>query len=404
MKRLPASATRMILAVCALVVADLAYAATYEFRDRNRDNDYLGSSTWKTNNGISVATSPGSGDAAYVTSGTGHDVKVTVPGDVSTDFNYLVFKAQDSSSFKFYMTGNAHTFELPYSEGGKYSTSWALGLQTGDGAAYATVKTATSSGPCCSWTDPYFTLSSASDHYPTFVASRGTYDFLTACGYSTANNTFKMNNRGGEIIFGTNVVVKLPKVEIDHSNAHLRFRGSQATWGASFDVKAGHVEVSDNATVSVSETVQVYGSTIPSMTISNTAFTTSKNLFVGLNSNGKLIVENGADVKITGGDAIQVGHNAGSGGVEVRGGKLTTGRIRLSRGAATADKTAYFRQTGGTTTLTGDGIQFQQSCTGNNLGTHYVQLDGGVLEAKAIFRAADVTAGTVYLSGNGGRY
>ena len=397
----------MIFAVCAFAIADMAHAATYEFRNRNKDNDYLDSSTWKTNNGVNVATSPGSGDAAYVTSGTGYDVKVTVPGDVSVDLGYLVFKAQKSSSFKFYTTGDAHTFEEPYSSGGRYSTSWALGFQDGDGKAYATVKTATSAGPCFSWTDPYFTLSSASDFYPTLVISRGTYDFLTACGYNTSSNIFKMADYGGEVIFGTNVVVKLPKVEINHANARLRFRGSQATWGNAFNVLAGNVEVSDGATVSVpstSDNVSVYGDGTPCLTVSNASLTVSKAMFIGLSRNGKLIVEDGADVKINGGDHIQVGHSAGNGGVEVRGGRLNTGRIRVSRSSAAANKTAYFLQTGGTTTLTTDGIQFQQTCTDNNKGTHYVQLDGGVLEAKSIFRDSTVTAGTVYLSGNGGRY
>ena len=391
-------------AACAFAVIVSAHGATYEFINRNRDNDYLGSSTWKTNNGISVATSPGPGDGTYVTSGTGHDVKVTVPGDVSVDLGYLVFKAQPSSSFKFYTTGDAHTFELPYSEGGMYSTTWALAFQNGEGVAYAMVKTATSAGPCFSWTDPYFTLSSDGDSYSTLVVSRGTYDFLSACGYDTSGNTFKMESRSGVIVFGTNVVVKLPKVEINNSGAHLRFRGSQATWGKAFDVKAGHVEVSDGATVSAEETVQIYGDGVPSMTVSNASLTVLRNLFVGLSNDGKLIVEDGAKVKVNGGDAIQIGQGGGYGGVEVRGGELTTTRMRISRSGATAAKTAYFLQTGGTTTLTGTGIQFQQFCTDNNLGTHYVKLDGGVLEAASIFRDATVTAGTVYLSGDGGTY
>ncbi len=397
-----------LLLVLMLASASTYGAASYEFRNRNRDNDYLGSSTWKTNNGVTVTSPPIAGSIVYVTSGTGYDTLITVANDVSVDYRTLIFKAQASSSFKFYTTGNAHTFEMPYSSGGLYANP-ALVFQGGDAAAFASVGGSATAGPVCSWTDPEFTLTSDGSSVSTLVFTRGTFDFLTPGGGDASANTYVQNNKPGTVLFGTNVVVKLPKVSVNQISTHLLFRGSQVTWSGLFNLQAGRVEVSDGATVSASgDNIQIQGQSVPSLTISNATFTTAKNMLVGMGTDGKLIIEDGASVKIEGADAIQVGHSAGNGGVEVRGGSLRTPRIRVSRAGAGAEKTAYFLQTGGTTKLTGTGstfpgIQFQQSCTGNNLGTHYVQLDGGVLEAKSIFRDATVTAGTAYLSGNGGR-
>ena len=111
-----------LLLVLILVSASTYGAASYEFRNRNRDNDYLGSSTWKTNGGISVTSPPIAGSIVYVTSGTGYDTLITVANDVSVDYRTLIFKAQASSSFKFYTAGNAHMFEMPYSSGGYMPT------------------------------------------------------------------------------------------------------------------------------------------------------------------------------------------------------------------------------------------------------------------------------------------
>ena len=395
----------IVLLLVLMLVGVSAYgAASYEFRNRNRDNDYLGSSTWKTNGNVSVSSPPIAGSIVYVTSGTGYNTLITVANDVSVDYRTLIFKAQPSSSFKFYTTGNAHTFEMPSSSGGLYAKP-ALIFQDGDAAQYAVIESV-NAGPVCSWTDPEFTLASDGSSVSTLVFSSGTFDFLTPGGIDvSANNTYIQNNRPGTVLFGTNVVVKLPKVTVNHISTHLLFRGSQATWKGLVNLMAGRVEVTDGATVSASgDNIQITGLSVPSLTISNATFTTAKNIFVGMGNDGKLIIEDGANVKIDGGDAIQVGHSAGNGGVEVRGGTLNTSRIRVSRSTAGAEKTAYFLQTGGTTKLSGTGIQFQQGCTDNNVGTHYVRLDGGVLETKSIFRDATVTAGTAYLSGNGGRY
>ena len=405
--------SRIALVVCFVAVTSAWAGDTYEFRNRNVDNDYLGATTWKTNFQYYTTTQPGSGDRPYVTSGTGHDVEVTVTNDVSVDYEYLVFKAQKSSSFKFYTTGNAHAFEMPYSEGGMYETGGdgALFFQNGNAAFCAGIAVPSSHGPCCSWTDPYFTMSSDSEGYSTVVFSRGTFDFLTPGGYDASANTFKMVTSGSEMLFGTNVVVKLPKVSISHEDARLLFRGSRvalkspdvSTSTYSFVLNKGYVEVSDNATLSAYG-IHITGSPAPMFVVSNAVATFAGNMKLGISADGKLIVKNGGSLSVAGADALMVADAGGNGGVEVLGGSLSTPRIRLSRATATAEKTAYFLLTGGTATLTGDGIQFQQSCTDNNLGTHYVQLDGGVLEAKAIFRAATVTAGTAYLSADGGRY
>ena len=400
---------KQIVFMCALMLAGVcAYGAVYEFRNRNLDQDYLGPSTWKLSDGTLMQTPPASGDTVFVTSGTGHDTLVSVTNDVSVDYYRLIFKAQPSSSFRFFTAGDAHTFEMPVSSGEQYYST-PIYFQNGDGAPFACIGDCAAAGPVCSWTDPEFTLTSSASSVSTVVFSRGTFDFLTPGGVSAAANTYKHIDKAGTMLFGTNVVVKLPKVSIAWGASHLKFRGSQVTLGGAFNVTAGHVELSDGATVSASSGVgmQVYGQSVPTMTISNATLTTSSNagnLFVGLSEDGKLYIEDGASVTINGGDAIQIGHSGGSGGVEMRGGTLKTSRIRIARQTATAAKTAYFLQTGGTTTLSGTGIQFQQSCTGNNLGTHYVQLDGGELKAKSIFRDSTVTAGTVYLSGDGGRY
>ncbi len=405
------------LLLALMLVSVSAYGVdSFEFRDRKKDNDYLGATTWKTNNNSYVSIPPTPGNRVYVTSGTGFDTLITVTNDVSVDYERLIFKAQPSSSFKFYTTGNAHTFEMPYSSGGLYSNP-ALVFQDGDANAFAQVDRNAAAGPVCSWTDPYFTMSSASDSRSTVVFSRGTLDFLTPCGYDTSANTFKMTGYGGTILFGTNVVVKLPKVSINNADAQLLFRGSSialktpetSTGIYSFSLQQGYVEASDGATLTAYG-IQIAGPGTPTFVVSNAVATFAGNMKVGASYDGKLVVKDGGSVTVREADAMMVADGAGDGGVEVLGGSLMVQRIRISRGVATAEKTGYFLQTGGTTKLTGTGstfpgIQFQQSCKGNNLGTHYVQLDGGVLEAKAIFRAdADASGGTVYLSGNGGRY
>lgn len=383
-----------------------AYGAVYEFRNRNIDNDYVGSSTWKLSDGTLTNMPPASGDGAYVTSGTGHSTLVSVTKDVSTDCKYMVFKAQPSSSFKFYTSGDASTFEMPYSEGGAYNSgsSWALGFQHGDGTIFAALYPTAANGPCFSWTDPEFTLASDADGYPVLVVSRGTFDFRTVGGYDASANTFKMTARASEILFGTNVTVLLPEVEMDHANANLLFRGSKLTNCGTVKLKQKYLEFSDGATAQLNS-LEIYSASNPQMVVSNATVTVKSNAYIGSSTNGKLIIYDGGNVTINGGDAIQVANTGGNGGVEVHGGSLTTERIRISRGAAGSAKSAYLLMTGGTVTLTGSGIQFQQGCKGNNLGTHYVQLDGGVLKAKSIFRAnEDNSGGTVYLSGDGGTY
>ncbi|MBQ6915095.1 MAG: hypothetical protein IJQ65_05190, partial [Kiritimatiellae bacterium] len=383
-----------------------AYGAVSEFRNRNIDNDSVGSSTWKLSDGTLTNMPPASGDGAYVTSGTGHSTLVSVTKDVSTDCKYMVFKAQPSSSFKFYTSGDASTFEMPYSEGGAYNSgsSWALGFQHGDGTIFAALYPTAANGPCFSWTDPEFTLASDADGYPVLVVSRGTFDFRTVGGYDASANTFKMTARASEILFGTNVTVLLPEVEMDHANANLLFRGSKLTNCGTVKLKQKYLEFSDGATAQLNS-LEIYSASNPQMVVSNATVTVKSNAYIGSSTNGKLIIYDGGNVTINGGDAIQVANTGGNGGVEVHGGSLTTERIRISRGAAGSAKSAYLLMTGGTVTLTGSGIQFQQGCKGNNLGTHYVQLDGGVLKAKSIFRAnEDNSGGTVYLSGDGGTY
>lgn len=394
--------------LCFIVISfagGYASSAQYEFRDRKVDNDYLGATTWKTNNGVNVVFPPQSGDTVYVTSGTGYDTVVSVTNDVSVDYKRLVFKAQPSSSFKFYTSGDASTFEMPYSEGGAYNSgsSWALGFQHGDGNIFAALYPSTANGPCFSWEEPEFTLTSDASGLSTLEVLRGTFDFRSVGGYSATANTFKMTTRGGTVLFGTNVTVKLPNVEIDHANANLLFRGANLTECGAFTEKQKYVEFSDGASAVISA-LDINSSTKPQMVVSNATVTVTGNAFIGSSTDGKLIVYDGGAVSVKSGNAIQVAHGGGSGGIEVHGGSLKTERIRVSRGSATSAKSAYILQTGGTITLSGSGIQFQQSCTADNVGTHYVQLDGGVLKAKSIFRDATVTAGTVYLSGNGGTY
>lgn len=149
---------RNILCVLAISFAG-AYAcgaAGFEFQNRNLDQDYFGPDTWRTGDGVTNLP-PASGDAVYVTSGTGYDTTVTVTNDVSVDYKYLVFKAQPSSSFKFLTAGDAHTFEMPYSDGAAYAAN-ALYMHDGGGNAFATISGAVSSNPVFSWTDPMFTL------------------------------------------------------------------------------------------------------------------------------------------------------------------------------------------------------------------------------------------------------
>ena len=386
-----------------MLVAVSAESGVYEFRDRTVDNDYLGTTTWKVSGVGNVTVPPGAGDTVYVTSGTGHDTLVSVTNNVSVDYRTLYFKAQPSSSFRFFTTDDAHTFAMPYSSGGQYANS-ALVFQNGNGKQFAAI-TCSSTGPICLWTNPQFALSSDGDGIPVLVFTRGTFDFLAPNGNDASANTYKQSDYAGTVLFSTNVIVKFPKVRLEDLAANLLFRGAIVTIGGSLTQTKGFVEVSDGATVAAGADVIIDGTEIPVLTVSNATFTVSgNNMDVGGSDNGRLIVEEGADLTVSGANSIQIAKLAGSGGLEVRGGNLETKRIRISRGNATADKTAYFLQTGGTTTLDGNGIQFQQSCTDGNVGTHYVRLDGGVLTAKSIFRETTVTAGTAYLSGDGGRY
>lgn len=411
---------RFILALVGLVglVSPRAWAATYEFANRNADVNYLDVKYWKVG-GATPATLPGSDDILYVTSGTGYNTKVSVTNDVREAYRYVVFKAQSSSSFLFDCFD--HTYAITGLVSRAANQTVGCYLQTGAGASAFQVDTISASEPVLEWTKPQFTFASAADGCPTVTFHRGDYNFYDPVdGVAYSDHRCYMPNMG-VAIFESGTTVRMPKLELGAVRALVRFDdceakvfgkvtmsngsleahdGAKVTLSGSLTLGNGHLDVLGESVFTMSSDVSIGAASKPILTVSNSTFKAT-DFALGGSTDGEIRVEDGATFTLTGANALQIGASGGNGTLRVSGGEAKMGRIRISRSSAGAGNSARVIQTGGTLNLSG-AVEFQQSCTDNNKGTHYLQLDGGITKASSVFRASTVTAGTVILSGDGG--
>lgn len=395
-----------------------AQAATYEFANRNADVDYLDLKYWRVG-AATPAALPGSNDVVFVTSGTGYNTKVTVTDDVREAYLYGVFKAQPSSSFLFDCFD--HTYAITGLVSRAADKTIGCYLQTGAGASAFQVDGVSASEPVLEWAKPQFTFASDADDFPTVTFHRGDYNFYDPVdGVAYPRHRCYMPNMGA-VIFEPRTTVRMPKLELGAVRALVRFEdceaeifgdtklssgslealdGAKVTIYGSIAHGNGHFDIRDGSVLTASGDLNVSSAYKPIFTVSN-ATLKAANSMLGGSTDGEIRVEDGATFMLTGLDALQIGSNGGNGTLRVSGGEVKMTRIRISRSTAGAEKSARVIQTGGTLDLSG-AVQFQQLCTSNNKGTHYLQLDGGLAKASTVFREATVTDGTVILSGDGG--
>ena len=410
---------RFILALVGLV-SFRAQAASYEFVNRNADVNYLDKNYWK-HGSYSKDSLPGTGDNVYVTSGTGHDTTVSVTGSVAEAYGHLMFKAQSSSSFLFDCFDN--TFAI---------TGWcgrtngaALDFQNGAGISFFGVSGVVADESVLEWTRPQFTLKASSSGTPTLRFHRGDYNFYDPVDGVARTGHSATLSQSGETVFETGTSVRLPAVALNNQNASLVFSnalvnlfGSMSATSAkllkfcgpqlvstnkAISVTTGKVLICDGASMRTTGGLTANGGANPTVVISNATVSSSDNLWIGTSSYGTLVVA-GDETKytLTGGDGVNIGTSGGGGLIRIEGGAVNWSRVRISRAGTTADWSARLVMTGGTLDGGDSGVQFQQTCTDNNKGTHYLQLDGGVATLGKVYRESTVTAGQAILSADGG--
>lgn len=400
-----------------------AFSAVYEFRNRSGNVDFLDVSYWNRYDGTAVNATelPSDGDSVYMTSGEGRNIEVYVGGSVSKAYKYILFKPFVSSSLRFYGI-DGYTLDMPFAAPGSYNSSgFFIYNPDSEGCIYTYGNTL--SNAVLSLRNADFTVAADAEKRVTASFIKGTYDFAPD-GLASKDLSFDVQ-LGAMASFSSMTELKMPRLSVG-SGSRLYLNGKTEILGG-VSVSGGRLEflgedektIGDNVSVSASGVLLVddgalvrqlsgqlgiEGTALSQLLVSNGVYdATAVDVYVGAKTDGRLTVD-GGEVRVFGGNGIQVGHTGGNGTVELLRGKLTVNRIRLSRSTASDAIRALFVQKGGAFEATGDnGIQFQQSCTDDNKGIHEIRLDGGVAKLTRIFRDATVTAGEAILSGDGGK-
>lgn len=412
-----------LLAVLGCFVPAASDADTYEFVDRLDDVLYLDLSEWKTLSGETPSRLPSAGDSVYLSSGKGRDIDVYLDGDVSEKYTLLVIRPFASSSLRF-CGKDGFRFEMPSADDANYR-SGAFYIQNPDGDPCLVIDGNGPTNAVFAWTDADFTASTDADLHVSLAFVRGDYDFCPdATAAASAEHTLSART-GADVSFAPATSLRTPKFSVsggarvtvsgsavfagrtELSDGRLEFLGADEKRmlnGLSLS-GAGTLAVDGDAVLRVTAgNVTVNSESCPRLVVSNGVFdATKRNMFIGSYQDGAVSVYGGTFL-LTGPDGIQIGNSGGNGRLELHDGVMKVSRVRVARGTASATHASVFVQKGGVFTATdaNNGIHFQQSCTGNNLGTHTAFLDGGVCTLGRVFRDSTVTAGTAVLSADGG--
>ena len=418
---------KLFCAACAFGFGAVsAFAAVYEFRDRSKDVSYLDASYWQIyfeSSTIPATTPPSSGDAVYVTSG--NDIEVFVDGSVSENYSYILFKPFSSSSLRF-RGREGYVFQMPFSSAGKY-LSPAFRINDPDNEQCFFTSGNTSTNAALMFKDADFTMSSDADKNVSVVFEKGSYDFAPD-GLAHKDLTLELK-RSVDALFAPGTTLRAPKLLLSDSprlcvSGAVEVVGKTEVSGGRFELfgaeekkiaetvvsRSGVMLVDNGATVRQTSGILTVDSPSTYASSANSRLIVSNGVYdasgydanIGTTTDGKVIVDGGS-LYVTGGDGVQVGKEGGNGSLELNDGYVKVSRIRLSRGSAAAGEKSLLLVRGGVFEATGDGgVQFQQSCTGNNKGCHEVRLEGGVCKLTRIFRDSTVTAGEAVLSGDGG--
>ena len=418
---------KLFCAACAFGFGAVsAFAAVYEFRDRSKDVSYLDASYWQIyfeSSTVPATTPPSSGDAVYVTSG--NDIEVFVDGSVSENYSSILFKPFSSSSLRF-RGREGYVFQMPFSSAGKY-LSPAFRINDPDNEQCFFTSGNTSTNAALMFKDADFTMSSDADKNVSVVFEKGNYDFAPD-GLAHKDLALELK-RSVDALFAPGTTLRAPKLNLSGSprlcvNGAVEVVGKTEVSGGRFELfgaeekkiaetvvsRSGVMLVDNGATVRQTSGILTVDSPSTYASSANSRLIVSNGVYdasgydanIGTITDGKVIVDGGS-LYVTGGDGVQVGKEGGNGSLELNDGYVKVSRVRLSRGSAAAGEKSLLIVRGGVFEATGDGgVQFQQSCTGNNKGCHEVRLEGGVCKLTRIFRDSTVTAGEAVLSGDGG--
>ena len=414
-----------VFAVCAFVSMP-GFAVTCELKSKTSDMDFL-TETWWTDNHLPI-----SGDNVILESSD--DIAAYVSGDVSIDYRTMQFKANRSSSLRFY--GNlGYVFEMPASSQGVYPSNpfivWNGAGWTEHKALVEVNRGDNGTDPIFRFTDADFKLTTDAEGKTSVLFDKGEYNFCNPDGITKyTGHTVRFMN-GVKAEFGKTSSVCFPALEVKGTASSLSIYGSADISGNmsvantatlmfssggtvslscnSASLSDGGTLIIDNGTIlkatvgAADSSIPVYGDKRPSLIVSNATFIAEKNSMTLGNTTDGLLRLAGGKMAVTGSNGIQVGAGGnGNGTIELVDGEMSVNRVRLSRNNAGIGNSSVFHQKGGVFNASGVGIKFQDGCTGNNNGNHYVRLDGGICSVKNIFRDSTVTAGSAILSADGG--
>ena len=396
---------------------------------------------------------PNDGDAVQIAAYSAN-VEMGFSKDVDLGMIYLDFKCGESVGATLFFNGDRRVFgvkDVPAEATWSYNGTplrfkeWIKNdtINNSDLSYMQATCSSTKLGSY-KWTNPVFTVRCNEDWSITHDFTKGDYNFYDPNGTVLTDGKLTFGDAAAvtsKVTFGPETSLQISDIVIgrnggDPEKSVVVFDGSAVdvyrnltvnkggklfvVGGASLTMHKNGVGivshegvVISNATVTISSECEMAmgGTDNPTLTLEEDGTFLGDKLALDMgHGDGKTATLNirGGRMTVKGGNALMAGYNGGSVTINQSGGTFNPARMRLGRYTAPATSTVKFVMTGGEYRDSA-GIEFQQNdgkdgATPENLGSHWVQLDGGVCRSLKIFRVDTATAGMVRLLADGGTF